>query len=340
MTYRLFAVVIALLFLPLPLHADSTCTALPSESLIRLTGFTRARASMDIVSEVSGRCLEVRADVGQPVPADGVFARIDPTFIRLELEANAIARRQARRQLRYEEREVRRARKLLTDRASSQARLDQLELKRDQTRLKLDQLASKRRRLEETLARHAVPAPAGWLVIRRNLEPGQWVTAGTPLARCGDYTGLIVPLAVTAPELARLREEKPIRLEFPDQGLPGTATLYRISPGFDPATRKVRLDLLVDRETLARLPRQQGGLRVVVRLTMEDPMHALRVPAAAVRERYEENWLTRPDGSQVRIIVLGPAPPPAGDKGRWLRIISPEISAGDIFLLPTPGHPR
>ncbi len=331
---RACIVFLVLLFLPLPLHADQTCTALPSETLARLTGFTRARASMDIVSEVPGRCLEVRADVGQPVPADGVFARIDPTFVRLKLEANRVARQQARLQLRFDEREVQRARKLLSDRAASQARLDQLELRRDQSRLKLDQLATERRRLEETLARHTVPAPAGWLVMSRSLEPGQWVTAGVPLGRAGDYTDLIVPLAVTMPELERLQAEKRIRLFFPDQDIQGWSVLHRISPRFDPATRKIRVELLVDHDTLARLPLRQGGLRVEVLLTMADPMHALRVPAAAVTERYEEHWLTRENGTQVRVIVLGPAEGPEGDHQQWLRVISPDIHSGDVFLLP------
>lgn len=335
MTSKLFAVVLVLLFLPLPLHAaPQTCTALPSRTMVRLTGFTRARASMDIVSEVSGRCLEVFADVGQPVPPDGVFARIDPTFIRLKLEANQVARKQARLQLRYDEREVRRARKLLSDRAASQARLDQLELQRDRSRLKLEQLATEQRRLEETLARHAVPAPTGWLIMQRSLEPGQWVTAGAPLARCGDYTALIIPLAVTARELAQIQAEGRVELFFPDQELRGGATLYRVSPRFDPRSRKTRVELLLDQETLARLPGHRGGLRVEVHLTMADPMHALRVPAAAVVERYEEDWLTRKDGQQVRVIVLGPAMAPEGDDRQWLRIISPDVRSGDLFLLP------
>ncbi len=336
MTHRFVTVVLILLSLPLPLHAAPTCTALPSEILVRLTGFTRARASMDIVSEVSGRCLEVRADVGQSVPADGVFARIDPTFIKLQLEANRVALQQARLQLRFDEREVKRARRLLSERASSQARLDQLELQRDQDKLKLAGLATEHRRLKETLARHTVPAPAGWLVMQRSLEPGQWVTAGMPLARSGDYKTLIVPLAVTVPELMRLQAQKRIELSFPDLGIRGVATLHRVSPRFDPATRKVHLELLIDNETLARLPRRQGGMRVEVHLTMADPMHALRIPAAAVVERYEEDWLTRENGRRVRVIVLGPAVAPEGDDREWLRITSPDIHSGDVFLLPPP----
>ncbi len=339
MIHRVLLALLLLLSLPLPVRGAPTCTALPAEALVRLTGFTRARASMDIVSEVSGRCLEVLADVGKPVPEDGVFARIDPTFIRLELEANQVARRLARRQLRYEEREVERARRLLTDRASSQARLDELELRRDRSRLELEQLATRQRRLEETLARHSVPAPAGWLIMRRSLEPGQWVTAGTPLARAGDYSALVVPLAVTTRELDRLQATGRIDLVFPDLQVRGSATLYRVSPGFDPATRKVRVELLVAPDTLARLQRRQGGLRVEAHLVMADPLHAFRVPAAAVTERYEENWLTRENGEQVRVIVLGPAPAPEGDRRNWLRIISPEIRSGDVFLLPSSTGP-
>ena len=213
------------------------------------------------------------------------------------------------------------------------ARLDELKLKRDLSEFSLKQLDIEKKRLQELLDRHAVKAPPGWVIIERRVEPGQWVQTGTILARAGDYRSLLVPLAVTPAELRSLQGEAMIALHFPEENLDGRGRLYHVSPGFDPRTRKINLEILIDQETTGHLSLKQGGVRVEIPIRIPDPMHGFLVPARAVTERYEDHSLTRENGSLVRVIVLGPAAGP--DKSRqWLRITSPEITAGDIFQIP------
>ena len=310
-----------------------TCTALPAQQQILLTGFTRARATLDIIPEVNGRCLEITSDTGETIGENGVFAVIDPTLIHLELQANEVSRQQIERNLRFDTRQVQRYRRLLTSKSSSKARLDELELQLDQSRLKLDQLQIEQQRLQELLARHQVKAAPGWRIIERYVEPGQWVPNGKVLARAGDYRTLLVPLAVTPAELVSLKQKKTIPLHLPDEDLSGHGSLYRVSPGFDPVTRKIRVEILLDQRTYEKISLKQGGVRVEITIRIPDPMHGFLIPAHAVVERYEEHWLTRENGKQIRIIILGPAAGP--DEGReWLRIISPDIKAGDVFTLP------
>lgn len=60
-------------------------------------------------------------------------------------------------------------------------------------------------------------------------------------------------------------------------------------------------------------------------------MQAFLVPAEAVEERYEENWLTRENGETLRVIVLGPELSPETTEIRRLRIVSPQIRKDDRF---------
>lgn len=60
---------------------------------------------------------------------------------------------------------------------------------------------------------------------------------------------------------------------------------------------------------------------------MPDPTGALLVPPAALIERYQENWLTKQDGSQVRAVVLGPGPD--GLK----RVVSSSVKPGERLRL-------
>jgi len=323
------------LLLTNPAFAQTSCTALTAEQDVRLTGFTRARAVMSVVSEVSGRCLEVLADTGDPIAAEGVFARLDPTFTTLDLEANHIHRQEAKRQLRYDDQEVKRYQDLVRAKSTARVHLDQLELQRDRSRLELSRLEIEARRLREKLDRYTVRAPCGWRVIKRSVEPGEWVQAGKTLARLGDYQTLIVPLALTTAELKSLRREgKSIALVLPEENITGTGRLDRISPGFDPITRKLRVEIALSHELFSRLHLKQGGIRVDVPLKIPDPMHAFIIPAAAVQERFEEHWLTRENGMQIRVIVLGPARAPDNDDREWLRITSKKIRENDAFLLP------
>lgn len=311
----------------------STFTVRQAQQQILLTGFTRARATLEIIPEVAGRCLEITADIGETIGNNGIFAVIDSTLVRLDLKANSVSRQQVERKLRFETQQVKRYRQLHTSKSSSRARLDEQELLVDQSKLKLDQLQVEAERLQELLSRHTIKAPPGWRIMERQVEPGQWVPGGRILAKAGDYRTLIVPLAVTPSELFSLQREKSIPLHLPGEDIDGHGSLYRMSPGFDPVTRKIKLEILIDQQTYDTLSLKQGGVRVEVPVRIPDPMHGLLVPERAVVERYEENWLTRENGKQVPVIVLGPANDPDDDL-QWLRITSPEITAGDSFKLP------
>ena len=310
-----------------------TFTVRPAQQQILLTGFTRARATLDIIPEVAGRCLEITADLGETIGNNGIFAVIDSTLVHLDLKANSVSRQQVQRNLRFETQQVKRYQQLHTSKSSSQARLDEQQLLLDQSRLKLDQLQVEAERLQELLSRHTIKAPPGWRIVERHVEPGQWIPGGKILAKAGDYQTLIVPLAVTPAELRSLQQEKSIPLHLPGEDIDGHGSLHRISPGFDSLTRKIKIEILIDRKTYDNLSLKQGGVRVEVPVQIPDPMHGFLVPARAVAERYEESWLTRGNGKQVPIIVLGSANGP-DDDSQWLRITSPEIKAGDRFKLP------
>ncbi len=317
--------------------AVTTCAVRPSFVETSFSGFTRPRAELDIISEVSGRCLSVEADIGQPLPDNGIFATIDSLFTRLELSTILNKIQQNRRQLHYEEQEVDRYTSLVASQASARALLDAAVLRRDQVRLTLEGLETEKQRLEELLARHRVLGPPGYLVMARYVEPGQWVTTGQPLARAGDFRTLTVPLAVTYTELQALEQMEKIPVSLPELNLRGTASLYRISPGFDPLSRKTKIQLALDRETMARLPVRRGGVRVELTLRLPDPLGGLLVPAPAVEERYEEHWLTRADHTRIRVIVLGPASDDHSGTP-MLRVSTPGLHAGDRVFCPEPAE--
>jgi multidrug efflux pump subunit AcrA (membrane-fusion protein) len=165
-------------------------------------------------------------------------------------------------------------------------------------------------------------------VIERHVEPGQWLNIGTPVVTLGDYSRLIVPFALNNAEFTVLeRQAGDLKLRLPDRGGEVTAQIEHVSPAFDPVSRKIQVELAIEQ------PMQQprGGIRAELRLELPASSGAVLLPRAALSERYEQHWLTRVDGEQLKVVYLGSA---SGIEGDWVRVVSPEVKPGDRFRLP------
>jgi RND family efflux transporter MFP subunit len=333
MNNKISLALVLLLFAASPAFAAETFTARPSERTVTLSGFTRARATMELVSENSGRVKKVQGEIGDEIAADGVFARLDATFTRLELESNRVEQKKLQETIAYYDKEADRYRRLVSSESAALAKLDELDHQLATARRELESLKVQEKVLIERLSRYTVRARAGWKVIERDVEPGEWVAAGQVLGRAGDYRTLVVPFALAPDEYESLmRDSGDLSLALPEKRKNVPASIHRVSPGFDRETRKIGVELAIDENALDGGKR--GGIRCMLHLTMTDETDAVIVPASAVIERYEEHWLTRDGGEEVRVVVLGPGP--AGENpfgsAETLRVSAPDVLPGQIFL--------
>jgi RND family efflux transporter MFP subunit len=305
-------------------------TALPAIHNVELTGFTRALAEVRLVAEVAGRVEAVNADIGQPIPADGTFARIDDTFIRLDLDQVRVEAQRLESRIAFARREVDRYKELARQKNTSASQLDGLEQTLRDDGHAFAEVQIKRQVLEERLLRTRVRAPGGWLVTARTIEPGQWVSEGEMVGEAADFSALLVPFALTPEQFAALTAagatDQGLHLDLLDLDLDVPASLFRSNPGFDPTTRKVLVDLRINTD----LTPMRGGLRARLTLPLPERTGAVLLPAAAVEERYEEFWVTREDGTRVQVMRMGAA---GGQDPGLLRLASPQLHAGERFRL-------
>jgi len=301
-------------------------TALPAHRELSLTGYTRARRILDITSEESARCVKVSGDIGDTIGANGIFAELDTTFIDIEIKRNQVEQKKSLNRIDFLKTELQRRMKLAEQEAVAVSALDRFQNDLDQERLNWEALRVEEANLLERRKRFHIYAPADWRIIERNLEPGEWVAVGENLGKAGDFSSLLVPFAFE-PEAYQWVKQKngPIQLSFPDQGPDGIeipAFIERISPDFDPETRKINLDLIIKQG----LPEMRAGLRAELAMRMPDTSGAVFIAKTALEKRYESYWLTRPDGERVNVVLLGDGP-----DGTY-RVRSPEIKAGERFL--------
>ena len=292
---------------------------------ISLTGYTRARYVMDIISEEAGRCVKVAADVGDQIEKDGVFAVLDTTFIDLSLKKNRVEQKRLKNLIAYNAKEVRRYEELVERETAAQSTLDSLQNKLDQEQFQIQALQVQEAELKERQNRHRIRVPPGWTIIERAVEPGEWISVGSSLGKAGDFRTLFVPFSMSPEEYSALKKlDNEVELFFPDlneKPLAIKAALDRVSPAFDPETRKINVELSIS----GKLPENRGGLRTELSLEIPDPSGAVLVPSSIVAERYEEFWLTRVNGDRIRVLFLGDGP------NKTYRVRSPELRAGDRF---------
>lgn len=311
--------------------AGETIQLRPYQRRIPFTGFTRAKQSMLVSSEVSGRCLAVHADVGDFLSATGLLAELDTTFITIDLQTNRIARDKVRRQLALETKTLNRYATLHDRKSVPQATLDEVTLKAELHELSLQNLQIEQRRLQERLDRHTIKGPPGWQVIERFAEPGEYIQSGQKIARLGDFRQLLIPLSLSFSELQAIRQMEFIPMLLPDLDASIEGRLFRTSPDFDRETRKINTELIIEarQEHLDGLLR--GGMRVQLHLRSPEQSKAFVLPLSALVSRYDAHWLVTPGGQRVEVIYLGIA-----EDYDAAIVTGKSLSPGDRFLIQPP----
>ncbi|MCG7947018.1 MAG: efflux RND transporter periplasmic adaptor subunit [Candidatus Thiodiazotropha taylori] len=328
---RLLSILISLLCL---LPASSRIVANPLvEARVAVqnetqSGFTRAHSRVTLSAEESGRVESVNGDVGDRVDAETPFACLDNTYLKLELRTNQAEQQALQVDMAYYRKEVTRYSKLVKKNSSSESQLDSAQRNLDKTRNQLKTLSIAEKILKEREERLCISVPQGWQIIKRFVEPGQWVNGGEPVVEVGDYSRLVVPFALSATEFRALmqQQEQGLSVNLPDYQLVLPVQLIRLSPAFDERSRKIHFELQLNEG----LPTHRGGMRVELSLTIPTRSGAVVVPKQALQQRYEQYWMRRPDGSEIPVVYLGRV---NGSDGDWVRVTSPQIKPGDQFQM-------
>jgi RND family efflux transporter MFP subunit len=207
--------------------------------------------SVEVVAEVAGRVREVAVRPGDAVAAGALLAVLEPDDLRHELAVERAGLDGARSALAEAEVEVRRAgeehrRRLalaeLVSRESIDAAAFELEAagrRREHAAADLAGVRAKVERIERELAHAEVRAPFAGTVAVRHVDPGGVVVPGAPLLRLIGGGTLRVRFAVPPEEAERLRSGQPLTVELESPPLARRATLERLAPEIDAASRTV-----------------------------------------------------------------------------------------------------
>jgi len=210
------------------------------DRLISATGTLAARVDMPVgVAGEGGRITQVLVQPGQWVRAGQVLATVDRSVQAQTAESLAAQIKVAQADAQLAQSELARAQSLVARGFVSRADIETKTATRDaalaRVRVAQAQLAQQR----ATNGRLDIRAPAAGLVLTRQVEPGQIVSAGSgTLFRIAKDGQLEMRAQLSEADLATLHIGAPAQVTPVGSTETYTGTIWQVSPVIDPTTRQ------------------------------------------------------------------------------------------------------
>lgn len=213
------------------------------EGVITATGTLAARRQMPIgANGEGGRVVSVPVDAGDWVREGQVLAVIDRSVQSQQAEAARAQINVAQADADLAQSNLERAQQLIDRGFISKAEIDRLTATRDAARARVSVARAQLNELQARNARLNIVAPAAGLVLERNVEPGQTVSAGSgvlfTIARGGEMEMLA---EVGETELARISAGVPAEVTPVGTDKRFTGQVWQIAPVINEQDRQGRV---------------------------------------------------------------------------------------------------
>jgi len=201
-----------------------------------------------VASQITGRIVELRFDVGDRVKKGEVIVRIDERAASQAVAASAAQVQEAQASLANARAQYERSRQLLAQKFISQASLDQAEAGYKAAQAKVSALLAGAGQAATERSFATIVAPYAGIVSARHVELGEMAVPGKPLMTGFDPATLRVSANVPQAQVAAIQAGGRARVEIPSLARWVDAKAITVIPSADPRTHttRVRLDLPED----------------------------------------------------------------------------------------------
>lgn len=269
------------------------------ETRLEVLGELRPRASVDVMSRVSGRLQQVLVERGDPVRKDQLLAVVDDVEVQQQIQraeaAIAVARAGVtREEATYQNLKIQtdRFRKLHQESLISTQELEDLESRLrvaaaqlELARAQVEQAAAALRELKIQQEQTRVYSPLEGFVGTRYLDPGALVNPSTPIVSVLDLSRVKTVVPVSEGVIQQIRVGLPAIIHvdaYPDQTYRGSIT--RISPFLNPETRTAEVEIEIGNPGRVLKP----GMFARVSIDATVSSSALSIPRSALITRGNE----------------------------------------------------
>ncbi|WP_207790285.1 efflux RND transporter periplasmic adaptor subunit [Glacieibacterium frigidum] len=276
---------------------------------LEANGTLQAVREVLLAPEVPGRVTSIRFEAGQRVGQGATLVRMFDAPERADRSA-AVAR------VRFAEIQFERSRELAPTGAEPRQLLQQREAELVQARAAIEQLDAR-------IMQKSVRAPFAGQIGIRQVNPGQYVNAGDPIATLTALDRLYVNFGVPQQELAKLHVGGTVSVR--SDAAPGrafTARINAIEPRVGGDTRNVSVQAVMTNPGDLR-----PGLYVTVGVAQASRGNAILVPSTAIQ--------TSASGDSVYVVRGGKAallPVTVGSEVGTRTIVESGVKAGDVVV--------
>lgn len=236
----------------------------PIASYYTATATLEAEKQAEVLARVGGVVQAIPAEEGDTISAGGTLLRIENDEYRLRVE-QAEANTENLRS-RFERLKTIAAQNLISAEELDTAERDLKSAEADEGLARLN------------LSYTRVDAPFSGRVVRRLVDVGQNVSAGTPLFQLADFDPLLARIHVPAKQFGRLDVGQDVQLKLHSSQVVLAGTITLVSPVIDTNTGTIKLTV--------EIPQYPDGVRpgdfAEVNIVTERRPNALLVPKTAV----------------------------------------------------------
>jgi len=291
--------------------------------VIWVAGTVISRNDAKLATEVEGRLKKV-AEVGTRVKEDEVVARIDNTFVNLEIEELEAGVARERAQLTFLREEVKRLQRLMKQNNASQTRLEQTRADRDIAGNNLKIARTRLQLAKEGKWRHEIRAPFAGVIAERYVQTGERVDKGNQVVRLIDPAAMEVRASVPLKSINYVAEGDALTLLVEHSGkIEIEGQVRTIVPVGDERSGLMDLRIHFKNEGW------RIGQPVRVALPTAKPKEALVVPRDALVLRRDGASVYRVTGDNMAEKISVSIGIAAGDFVE----VSDEIKAGDQIII-------
>ncbi len=189
----------------------------------------------EVSSEVSGSVVEVRFEEGHRVRKEDVLVRLDWDLLEKTLQSTRATHEQTLAELERATLDLKRIEKLFREDSIAEQVYDENRFRVKSLQKRGESLKADLERLEVELTKKTIRAPFHGVVLKKNVDRGEWLSPGTSVATVARDDTMDVVVEVPGDVLPFVRKGRRVRIRTAGKEIQGT--ISAIIPRGDISTR-------------------------------------------------------------------------------------------------------